>query len=78
MLLAAAALTMGASPFHVQFAIAGEGVPAGASFTLRVEPDWAPLGAARFKELGCEVNTKRKKGAKGPANTATLAAFAAK
>ena len=34
--------------------------------------------AARFKELGCEVNTKRKKGAKGPANTATLAAFAAK
>ena len=38
-------------PFVVEFALAGEGVPAGASFLLTVQPSWAPLGAARFREL---------------------------
>ena len=35
----------------LQVQLAGEGVPAGAAFTLHVVPEWAPLGAARFKEL---------------------------
>ena len=40
-----------AAPFLVEVALAGHGVPSGAKFVLKVHPDWAPLGAARFKEL---------------------------
>jgi hypothetical protein len=36
-------------PFYVEVQLAGDGVPAGAAFTLRVQPSWAPLGAMRFK-----------------------------
>jgi hypothetical protein len=39
------------SPFVVEFALAGEGIPAGANFLLTVQPSWAPLGAQRFREL---------------------------
>jgi len=46
---------MAAKPFYVRFELAGHGVAAGAAFTLRVEPAWAPIGAARFREL---VETK--------------------
>jgi peptidyl-prolyl cis-trans isomerase A (cyclophilin A) len=38
-------------PFHVEFKLAGQGVPDGASFLLKVEPSWAPIGAARFRDL---------------------------
>jgi len=40
-----------ADPFFVEFKLAGQGVPDGASFMLKVQPSWAPIGAARFKEL---------------------------
>lgn len=38
-------------PFYVNFDIAGTGIPEDASFVAKVDPAWAPLGAARFKEL---------------------------
>jgi peptidyl-prolyl cis-trans isomerase A (cyclophilin A) len=38
--------------FFVKLELAGEGIAADqASFVLRVVPSWAPLGAARFREL---------------------------
>ena len=37
--------------FFVRLEIAGDAVPENSAFTLRVEPNWAPLGAARFREL---------------------------
>ena len=48
---AAAATSAAMAPFHVALALAGHGVPEGARVVLRVHPAWAPLGAARFKEL---------------------------
>lgn len=42
---------MATEPFYVQMQLSGDGVPDGSSFTLKVRPDWAPLGAARFREL---------------------------
>jgi hypothetical protein len=48
------ALTMASGDdgsFDVQFTLAGEGIPDGAGFTLRVHPSWAPRGAHRFQEL---------------------------
>ena len=48
-LIAAAMST--SPPFHVRFELAGDGVPNGAAFVLQVNPEWAPLGSARFKEL---------------------------
>lgn len=42
---------MAPAPFHVQMQLSGDGVPDGSAFTLEVRPDWAPLGAARFREL---------------------------
>ena len=38
-------------PFLVEFKLAGRDIGANASFTVQVEPSWAPLGAQRFKEL---------------------------
>lgn len=37
------------SPFRVQFNVVSEDGPG--HFVLQVHPDWAPFGAARFKEL---------------------------
>ena len=45
------AAAMAAEPFHVEMQLSGDGVPDGSAFTLKVRPDWAPLGAARFREL---------------------------
>lgn len=36
---------------RVRFDLAGEGIPEGSHFVLRIRSDWAPLGAARFLEL---------------------------
>ena len=45
-------LTMATSNnFFVKMTLAGEGIPNQASFVLRVEPAWAPIGAERFREL---------------------------
>jgi peptidyl-prolyl cis-trans isomerase A (cyclophilin A) len=38
-------------PFFVRMDLAGFDVPQDASFLLKVKPEWAPLGAARFREL---------------------------
>jgi len=46
-----AAASSASDPFYVEFALAGHGVAAEASLTIKVHPLWAPLGAARFKEL---------------------------
>ena len=46
-----AATTMADTDFFVTVQLAGHGVPEGASFTLQVRPSWAPLGAARFRQL---------------------------
>ena len=48
---ASASAAAATSPYFVRFELAGEGVAADAAFTLRVNPHWAPLGAARFGEL---------------------------
>ena len=47
--------TMAVSPavanFYVKVLLAGFDVPEGTSFTLLVNPSWAPRGASRFREL---------------------------
>ena len=42
---------MATASFDVEIELAGHGIPDKASFVLRAHPSWAPLGAARFKEL---------------------------
>lgn len=52
--LAAALLPMAAAasePFYVQVTLGGKGIPDGTAFTLEVLPEWAPVGAARFRTL---------------------------
>ena len=49
--MAAAAPSSDDPPFYVRVTMAGENIPDGTAFTLRADPAWAPLGAARFREL---------------------------
>ena len=53
LLTSSAIRTMAASSeeYFVRFKLAGHGLADGAAFTLKVVPAWAPLGAARFREL---------------------------
>jgi cyclophilin family peptidyl-prolyl cis-trans isomerase len=46
-----ACLASAASGFRVQFDIETKDVPGTESFVIKVNEDWAPIGAARFKEL---------------------------
>mmetsp|Transcript_54370 Transcript_54370/g.117687 ORF Transcript_54370/g.117687 Transcript_54370/m.117687 type:complete len:435 (-) Transcript_54370:129-1433(-) len=51
-LLVRQGLAQADEPFDIVFSVGGlDGQPAESSFTMRVEPEWAPLGAARVREL---------------------------
>ena len=51
LLLPASPSTAAATSFYVRFDLEGKGVSKGSGFTVKVEPSWAPLGAAHFEKL---------------------------